>query len=384
MAGSRVPEGSAVRVRASVERRTWTWAASSSVAGRALHGLCVFATVGLPMPGMAGFVRDRRFPAGVGGGRCSFYRREIVTEVAKMLFRSLLRWIVRTLPRGTAATLAAVVVVGLAPVVASAAGTPPSNMSPPTISGHDVQGHLLLASPGVWSGTPPIGFAYQWLRCDQGGGSCSAIAGARFQSYRLTGADVGHTLRVTVTASNAYGTGTATSLATAVIQTAAPVNTSPPTISGKAQQGQTLTAAPGSWSGAQPMTFVFTWHRCDPSGSACVHIAGGTGPMHVVGSADVGHTLRVGVNATNRFGRGFARSAPTPVVVAVPETLTLTSRPRSVVYGRSVQLLGNVSPGQVGISVMIQAQRFGTRGSRRVATVSTAANGSFSAIVKPR
>src|SRR5436189_6385086 len=122
-----------------------------------------------------------------------------------MFFPSPVRWIVRTLPRGTAAALA-VVVVGLAPVGASAAGVPPSNMSPPTISGHDVQGHLLLASPGVWSGTPPIGFAYQWLRCDQGGGSCAAIAGARFQSYRLTGADVGHTLRVTVNASTAYGT----------------------------------------------------------------------------------------------------------------------------------------------------------------------------------
>jgi hypothetical protein len=132
------------------------------------------------------------------------------------------------------------------------------------------------------------------------------------------------------------------------------------------------------------MTFVFTWHRCDPAGSACVHIAGGTGPTHVVSSTDVEHTLRVGVTATNPFGRGFARSAPTPVIVAVQRTLTLTSRPRSVVYGRNVQLLGNVSPGQAGVSVMIQAQQFGTAGSRRVATVSTASDGSFIAIVKPR
>lgn len=301
-----------------------------------------------------------------------------------MLFRSSLRWIVRALSRGAAVAVLAVVVVGLAPVGASAAGTPPSNTSPPTISGYPVQGHPLLAIPGIWSGSQPIRFAYQWLRCDQGGGSCAAIVAAKFQSYRLTAADVGHTLRVTVTASNAYGTGTATSLATAVVTTAAPVNTAPPTISGNAQQGQTLTAAPGSWSGARPLTFIVNWHRCDAAGSACVHIAGGRGPTYLVSSADVGHTLRVGVAASNRFGTGVARSAPTSVVVAVHATLRLSSRSRSVVYGRSVRLVGSISPGQAGIRVMIEARPFGAAGPRRVATVSTGSDGSFSAIVKPR
>jgi hypothetical protein len=301
-----------------------------------------------------------------------------------MMFRSPLCLIVRRPTRAIAVTVFAVMVVGLAAASASAAGTAPSNTSPPTISGHPVQGHLLVASPGVWSGTPPITFAYQWQRCDHGGGNCSGIAGARSQTYRLTAADVGHTLRVAATASNAYGMNAAKSAPTAVIASAVPVNTSPPTISGNAQQGQTLTAAPGSWSGVHPLTFIFNWHRCDSSGAACVHIAGATAQTYLLGSADVGHTLRVGVTATNAFGTGFARSAATSVVVAARRTVSLMSGRRSVVYGRSVKLAGTVSGGGAGVTVTIEARLFGKRALLRVATAQTAADGSFSAIVTPR
>jgi len=277
----------------------------------------------------------------------------------------------------------AAVTVGVAAAGAAAAGTPPSNTSPPTISGFAVQGHVLTASPGVWSGTQPISFAYQWLRCDQGGGNCSAVVGAKTQRYKLSAADVGHTMKVTVTATNAAGTGTATSAATAVIASAVPVNTSPPTISGTAQQGQTLTAEAGNWSGTRPLKFGFHWHRCDASGAGCVHIDGATDQTYVVSATDVGHTLRVAVTATNAFGTGTARSAPTAVVTAAPGP-TLASSRGSVTYGGSVRLSGSVAGAGAGLSVSIWAQVFGRSGPVRVASVATASNGSFSVAVKPR
>ena len=43
----------------------------------------------------------------------------------------------------------------------TAAGTPPSNTSVPTISGTAAQGNTLAASSGSWSGTTPMTFTYR-------------------------------------------------------------------------------------------------------------------------------------------------------------------------------------------------------------------------------
>src|SRR5205823_5375155 len=132
--------------------------------------------------------------------------------------------------------------------------TAPSNTSPPTVSGTAQQGQTLTASPGTWSGTTPITYAYQWQRC---GTSCADISGATAQTYVAAAADVGSTLRVHVTASNSAGSGTADSAQTAVVTASSsatpPANTSPPTTSGTAEQGQTLTASPGTGSGPAPI-----------------------------------------------------------------------------------------------------------------------------------
>ena len=98
----------------------------------------------------------------------------------------------------------------------------PANTSPPTISGTPQEAQTLVASPGGWSGTQPISFAYQWLRCDRSGGSCAAIASATGQSYTLSTADVGQTVRVRVTARNSAGARSSTSVPSAVVTRAAP------------------------------------------------------------------------------------------------------------------------------------------------------------------
>ena len=99
---------------------------------------------------------------------------------------------------------------------------PPANLSPPTVTGLAVQGDTLTETHGSWSHSP-TGYALAWLRCDTAGNACAAISGARANTYTLTSADVGSTVRVQETASNAGGTAApARSVPTAIVQPAGP------------------------------------------------------------------------------------------------------------------------------------------------------------------
>jgi hypothetical protein len=88
-----------------------------------------------------------------------------------------------------------------------------------------------------------------------------------------------------------------------------PANTAEPTISGSPAQGQTLTAAPGTWTGTPAPTFAYQWLRCPPSGGAsdgsdCASIDGATTTSYVVAAGDVGFRLRVKVTGSNADGVG--------------------------------------------------------------------------------
>lgn len=82
-------------------------------------------------------------------------------------------------------------------------GFPPKNQNAPTISGTAQGGQTLTASPGTWSGTGNESFEYDWERC-QGGGGCDPAGSG--PTHLLTGEDVDHKMKVTVTATNAFGT----------------------------------------------------------------------------------------------------------------------------------------------------------------------------------
>ena len=113
-----------------------------------------------------------------------------------------------------------------ATALVQAAPQAPSNDLPPTISGSAQAGQPLTAAAGSWSGTQPIAYAYQWRRCDPVGAACGDIAGATASSYTLTGADVGATIRVSVTASNSAGSSSASSAETPIV-IAVPVASDP-------------------------------------------------------------------------------------------------------------------------------------------------------------
>ena len=94
----------------------------------------------------------------------------------------------------------------------------------------------------------------------------------------------------------------------------APTNTSPPTISGSADEGQTLTINAGAWSGSTPIERGYQWRRCDSAGTNCVDIAGATGTAYALAAADVGHTIRARETASNAYGSGAVDSSATAVV----------------------------------------------------------------------
>jgi thermitase len=100
---------------------------------------------------------------------------------------------------------------------AVAVAAAPVNTAPPAASGTPKQGQVLTTSNGSWQGTTPMSDGYQWLRCNNSGASCTAIAGATASSYALGPGDVGSTVRSQVTAANTAGEASATSAQTAVV-----------------------------------------------------------------------------------------------------------------------------------------------------------------------
>jgi hypothetical protein len=218
---------------------------------------------------------------------------------------------------------------------------PPKNVSYPTITlatGDSVPivGHFLIASIGTWDGAFPITYKYQWKRCDAAdplNGPCFEITGATTSFYTPTASDVGKRLRVQVTATNSQGTTPQNSEVTAPVIALAPVNRATPQIVGDNVVDRTLSLTGGRWEGSTPITFTYSWRRCNPVGdlATCVQIPGATTETYVPALADIGFSIRVWITGTNPAGsdvvftnhtfpvvdkQHFAPSASTPPAIA--------------------------------------------------------------------
>jgi murein DD-endopeptidase MepM/ murein hydrolase activator NlpD len=196
----------------------------------------------------------------------------------------------------------------------------PAVLSPtptPTISGTAAVGQTLTAVPGTW-GPAPVTLTYQWYR------GSTAISGATATTYQVQTADVGSTLKVSVTGSkDGYPSVTMTSANTATVAGLTLSPTPTPTISGTAAVGQTLTAVPGTW-GPAPVTLTYQWYR----GSTA--ISGATATTYQVQTADVGSTLKVSVTGSKD---GYPSVTKTSANTATVAGLTLSPTPTPTISG---------------------------------------------------
>jgi hypothetical protein len=225
----------------------------------------------------------------------------------------------------------------------------------PSVAGTVQAGRTLQVDNGAWSKSP-TSFAYSWLRCNQNGRVCAAIANATAASYVVTAADAGHALVALVTASSGSATATALSAAatsatagtgtttTTTTSTTGPKNTVAPSVTGSAVQGSQLTGSPGTWNGSGTVSYAYQWYRCDTAGAKCSSVHGATRGTYTLAAADVAHTMGLTVNVTDAAGKASAYASLVGPVVASGSPLIATGQP-SVSGNGAVGKPISVSPG---------------------------------------
>jgi hypothetical protein len=95
----------------------------------------------------------------------------------------------------------------------------------------------------------------------------------------------------------------------------APANSSPPAISGYAEEGESLTVTNGTWTGTEPLGFSYQWFRCSTALRGCQAIPGATASSYTAAADDVGARLTATVTASNARGGMPATAARTPRVL---------------------------------------------------------------------
>ena len=179
----------------------------------------------------------------------------------------------------------------------------------------------------------------------------------------------------------------------------APESLAAPTVSGDASTpGSVLHASAGDWSapaGAGPISYSYSWQRCDHDGQGCETIPYATGPDYTPGESDLEGTVRVLLSASDADGTTTAASTP---VSSTPDlangagaseqaTLRLTSAQtlRRAYRRRAFSLTGQLTASggaPIGnATVEITQQQAGSPDSSLIGVARTDADGTFTAAV---
>jgi hypothetical protein len=177
--------------------------------------------------------------------------------------------------------------------------------NPPTLSGDFTDGSSVRVSATGFQVAGSVSYAFQWQRCDGSGSGCEDVLGATAQDYVLVHADAGHAMRARVVASNAKGSDSAVTAASAPVGLLPPADGSA-TLAGPMRAGEELSVSDVRFDGTPPFGLAYAWLRC--SSGACDQIAGADGATYVLADEDVGQTIRALVTASNPAGSSSAEA----------------------------------------------------------------------------
>ncbi|WP_201455999.1 beta strand repeat-containing protein, partial [Bradyrhizobium macuxiense] len=224
-------------------------------------------------------------------------------------------------------------------------------ISTPTISGLAQEGQTLTASANAGQGDNPV--SYQWMENTGPGGSYVNIAGATGSTYVVKESDEGFKIEVVATATNEQGlTAAATSTATSAVIDAAPT-ISTPTISGIAQEGQTLTASANA--GQTDNAVSYQWQISTDGGTTYTNIAGATGATYQVTEADEDDLIQVVAIATNEQGlTAAATSTATSAVLDAAPTISTPTISGTAQEGQTLTASANAGQGDNPVSYQWQ------------------------------
>ncbi len=104
-----------------------------------------------------------------------------------------------------------------------------------------------------------------------------------------------------------------------------PANTGPPTISGTAAQGDTLTADPGTWVGS-PDAYAYQWLACTAS-TQCSPISDATKSTYTIPQVTQAESFEVEVEAVNLVGASAPVTSAATAVASVLVPTNTTARP---------------------------------------------------------
>jgi hypothetical protein len=241
----------------------------------------------------------------------------------------------------------------------------PVHTALPAITGKTIEGDTVTTTTGAWENAP-TSYKYQWQDCNTKGEACANITGATGKTRKLTAGDVGHTLRMVVTATNEGGSTPATSQATAKIEKPtekppppAPVNKTLPAITGATIEGDTLTTTTGTWENS-PTGYKYQWQDCNTKGESCAAISGATGKTRKLTGSDVEHTLRVLVTAANEGGSTSATSTQTATVAASASGSPYPACTQTLSHGANVPTA--VSSAAAGSVICLNSGAYGSLG----------------------